>query len=57
MLGLDIKLRNEIVKVLSNVIVPAQDGAVLMQIVKLLSELKEVEIPKKDVPPTPIQPK
>ena len=49
MLGLDIKLRNEIVKVLSNVIVPAQEGAVLMQIVKLLSELKEVETPKKDV--------
>lgn len=55
MLGLDIKVRDDIVKVLPLMILSAQDGAVVMQIVKLLSSLKEVEIPKKDVKDTPIQ--
>ena len=52
MLQIDKKLRNEIVKILPTIILSAQDGAVIMQIVKLLSELKEVETPKPDVKPT-----
>ena len=48
MYQIDKNTRDQIIQALQIQIVPAIAGGVIMQIVKLLSELKEVEVPKKD---------
>jgi hypothetical protein len=51
MLNLNIQVRDEIVRVLQGQIVPAQSGAVLMQIANILSNLKPVAEAEKPVEP------
>tara|TARA_R110000868_G_scaffold178700_2_gene418518 strand:+ start:3275 stop:3433 length:159 start_codon:yes stop_codon:yes gene_type:complete len=50
MLSIQNKDRDAIVNFLENMIVPAQTGATIMQIVDLLKKLEEQVIPSPDVP-------
>ena len=43
MLNLDIKLRDEIVRILPSLVVSASVGATLMDIARALASLKEIE--------------
>lgn len=52
MLQIDAKMRDEIVRVLQQLLAPATSGHTIMQIANLLSNLKEVEKPKPNVEPT-----
>lgn len=44
--------RDDIIRVLTQILAPASSGYTIIQIVNILSNLKEVEKPKTDVKPT-----